>query len=395
MDDMITAYAPYNFVPFPNKFLIYQGSLPPHNMIDSDLWTGEIRVTMKAETPVFVSDGCKVDPRFFKGANNKYAIPGSSVRGMVRENMQILGFGLIRPGEDIDDYTIYFRNMTARSNGSDAQLKQYYRSVLAVTTERSQSGKTFSVPKKVESGYLYKDGSEYLIRPTKGQVLRVSRKHKDMAAFGEGNARAIQVAYKASGDIIKSIVSIDKAAPDMKRGMLLFTGEPIDKRRPNHLYVFPEPDFDVAPLPISKEDKISYAVDWENRRNSLKAKFDPDFWALPKSDGEEMKPVFYLHHEGHLYFGMSRYLRIGYKHPMTYGLPKNLKEFLGTSPEPLDYPHAILGYTRNKESYRSRVSFTDFEALGNPVEMQEKRTVLGQPKPSFYTGYVVDGENYI
>ena len=34
----------------------------------------------------------------FPGSDGKYQIPGSTVRGMVRENMQILGYGLVRPG---------------------------------------------------------------------------------------------------------------------------------------------------------------------------------------------------------------------------------------------------------------------------------------------------------
>ena len=52
--------APYNFVPFANKVLLrYAGpeELPRHDRMDPALKSGEIHVTMTADTPVFVSDG--------------------------------------------------------------------------------------------------------------------------------------------------------------------------------------------------------------------------------------------------------------------------------------------------------------------------------------------------
>ena len=109
--------APYNFVPFHTKgasgadgtaqgqrverVLVRYDSLealPRHDRIDPKLLTGEIQVTMTAETPVFVSDGNKENPHFFRGPNGEFMLPGSTIRGMVRQNMQILGFGPARGG---------------------------------------------------------------------------------------------------------------------------------------------------------------------------------------------------------------------------------------------------------------------------------------------------------
>ena len=114
-------HAPYNFVPFSEKVLLrYAGpeELPRHDQIDPALKSGEIHVTMTADTPVFVSDG-KED--FFRTPGGQYALPGSTIRGMVRENMQILGFGCVHPGEDFEDVQIYFREMAAaRGRTGDA-----------------------------------------------------------------------------------------------------------------------------------------------------------------------------------------------------------------------------------------------------------------------------------
>ena len=88
--------APYNFVPFSNKVLCRYNSveeLPSHDRLDKDLHSGEIHLTIEAKTPLFISDG---NDHFFRTPAGTCAIPGSSLRGLVRENMQILGFGLVR-----------------------------------------------------------------------------------------------------------------------------------------------------------------------------------------------------------------------------------------------------------------------------------------------------------
>ena len=58
-----TVRAPYNFVPFTDRqpFMRYTdvSKLPAHDELCADLLTGEIHLTLTAETPVFVSDGQK------------------------------------------------------------------------------------------------------------------------------------------------------------------------------------------------------------------------------------------------------------------------------------------------------------------------------------------------
>ncbi len=98
-------HAPYNFVPFSDEILYPYASrreLPGHNCLQEGLKTGKILVKMRAETPVFVSDGEKNNPHFSRGSNGKIVIPGSTVRGMARENMQILGFGHVHPQKDLE-----------------------------------------------------------------------------------------------------------------------------------------------------------------------------------------------------------------------------------------------------------------------------------------------------
>lgn len=391
--------APYNFIPLSDKILLpYDSveSLPAHDRIDPSLKTGEICVTMVADTPVFVSDGDKNDPHFFRGSNGKYMIPGSTIRGMVRENMQILGFGLMRPGEDLEDIQIYFRDFASASGSRDDPLKKYYCAALGIKQMPMPSGRPKAIPQLVKSGYLKKEKGKYKIYPSKGSYMLVRRDYPGVRCFGTEDARTENVYYRAEGDRVKEIRPAVGEKNGLRRGTLLYTGKPVRswnrqtgrlEDHPNHLYLIPEADWSAQPLTLDEDDVLSYMEDFEKRRNVLGR--NRNFWNLPL-EGRE-KPVFYVQYEGHVYFGMSRFLRIGYRYPLSCGLPESHKAGM----DKLDFPRAILGYvSKNSGSYRSRVSFGDFAADGEAYEMPPISMILGEPKPSYYPGYVVGGKHY-
>lgn len=391
--------APYNFIPLSDKILLpYDSveSLPAHDRIDPSLKTGEICVTMVADTPVFVSDGDKNDPHFFRGSNGKYMIPGSTIRGMVRENMQILGFGLMRPGEDLEDIQIFFRDFASASGSRDDPLKKYYCAALGIKQMPMPSGRPKAIPQLVKSGYLKKEKGKYKIYPSKGSYMLVRRDHPGVRCFGTEDARTENVYYRAEGDRVKEICPAVGEKNGLRRGTLLYTGKPVRswnrqtgrlEDHPNHLYLIPEADWSAQPLTLDEDDVLSYMEDFEKRRNVLGR--NRNFWNLPL-EGRE-KPVFYVQYEGHVYFGMSRFLRIGYRYPLSCGLPESHKAGM----DKLDFPRAILGYvSKNSGSYRSRVSFGDFAADGEAYEMPPISMILGEPKPSYYPGYVVGGKHY-
>ena len=61
---------------------------------------------------------------------------------------------------------------------------------------------------------------------------------------------------------------------------------------------------------------------------------------------------------------------------------------------PLDYPSAILGFTRNKTAYKSRVSFGNCYLTQRPQELSPVKVLLRAPVPTFCAGYVEDGKRY-
>ena len=398
-------HTPYNFVPFSNKIL---SSAPDtetlleeagHDKIRPERLTGEIRVTLEAETPIFVSNGTREADktlRFFRDAQGRFCIPSSTVRGLLRQNMKILSYGVIRQGEDVENQRLYFREMASSGHSVRAELKEYYRNTLGIQSYKTpESGKAYSVPEKVECGYLENRGGKYWITPTATKAYRVSRKHEGVQRWGERFAQTVPVAYRALDDKrVSEIVPLAEKRPDMLAGDLLYTGHWVG-REPNHLYLFPRELREEDAFPVDNEDILSYREDFENRKNSLEGNtwhilYNTDFWNLPK-DGER-KPVFYIRHEGRLFFGMSLFLRIGFRWSVADGLPQKQREAADSGV--LDYTDALLGFARKENAYASRVSVGDFHALGTPSECPKASMILGNPKPGYYPGYLKDGRNY-
>lgn len=406
MDKQSRVHAPYNFVPFSQKKPLFpyasSEELPGHDALRPDLFSGELRITMTAETPVFVSDGGKPNLHFFRLPNGEYAIPGSTLRGMARENMQILGFGLVRPGEDLEDLRVYFREMASAKDSVDKNTKDYYRKALDVQTRRDpETKKSSSLPARVRAGYLCGEAGGYRIIPTKEPVYRVPRKHLDQKQFGGECARTVPVGFRAGEGRVHVIIPEQQIQGPLRLGVLLYTGPSVGKKQ-NAVYLFPEPDERAESVAVSKADVLNYRADLEYRHNALKGlrarHSDRDesewlsFWELPKEG--ERKPVFYAEIDGHCYFGMTRFLRIGYPHTLAEGLPKSHLDQLTGETVPLDFPHAILGFAEKTEAYRSRVSFGDLTAAPGAKEMAPVSVILGEPRPGYYPGYVRDGKDY-
>ena len=168
--------APYNFVPFAEKTYspVTEKQMGLHDKINPDegsekRYTGEIRYQIEAKTPIMVDDGAG---HFFKSENGKYAIPGSTMRGLIRENVQILGASDVR--RDIDDYRLMYRHVAAGA------LKGEYGTILGNKTVPypKPDGGTASVSilQNVKAGYIRYDSTKkkYVIYPTKSESVAVN-----------------------------------------------------------------------------------------------------------------------------------------------------------------------------------------------------------------------------
>ena len=451
--------APYNFISVPNPHALPADSLAAHNEITEQLLTGEIVISVTAQTHLFIGDGNKSDDLkdggrnkkdkkeedFVKNNRGQYIIPGSSLRGLIRNNSQILGRGDI--GQDVDDYSLMYR---AVAGGKE---RKNYSDILG-TKLIIVNGHQIGILKNVQAGYIRrkKEGEGYEIVRTAAQpikdcglmnyyvlneryLINDHKKNPDDDSFsfffnnpsrylqhlpnclfkreerkdfrgrvvvhykGKRNENYIpyveKCLYKLEGDRkVTAVKPYNEEATGYKKGWVISSGNMQEKKA---VYVIPEADESKGIIPIPAKDQEAFEVDYQ-RRKTILGKEKEKFYALPS--GNEMKPVFYVELDGHLYFGFTPRPRLFYAHTIKENLRK---QHPGTT---LDYPSSMFGYSRMEKkeakkvnrSYKSKLSFSDavIVSKGDPKDPNARniQIVLSEPKPTSIADYLKqDGPN--
>ena len=427
--------APYNFVPLGKK-VYRKDEITKHSEISG--LSGYLEYQVTAKTPIIVDGG---DKHFYKNKDGKAAIPGSTMRGLVRSNMQILSQSFI--ADDIANAKLMYRCV----GGSSRNLnKKVYDGTLGSDTVVVGKGR-FSVLKNVKGGYIgCKDGKYYII-PSSIQTLQRELGEMNYYVLSERRiiedkfrgfemlrkspcvlqnsntrpfvkeARGNRVQYKGDKNVnykpyfktvyyqpkgMRNISALSEEPKNgYKKGTLITTGFMNQKKA---FYVIPE----MAELPVSEwipiapQDIDSFKRDFEGRKNQLTvatgfnlAKMEKDekeelkkevsrFFGLPENG--EIKPVFYIELDGKLYFGFTPRLRLFYEKEIYDGLSKEQRD------NSLDYCKSMFGFATDNESYRSRLSFQEAVIDKNISENGKTAVVLGEPKPTSYLDYLV-GKN--
>ena len=425
----LSVFAPYNFVGVSEK-VNKKDRIQPHNVIDGNLLDGKIEYEIEALTPICVEDG---KGNFYRDCYGNLALPGSSVRGLVRGNVQILSCSSV--ADDIQNNHLMYRDIASKSGGYSSNRK-IYADILGADQEtfRGADGKTvrISVLRNVKAGYLrcakgryeiipavedpignkkgemnyyvlnermiitsgfngfkylknYKYRGHYLLqnmedpqdprrsftRISKGpRVSYKGRPNRDYHPY------FIPVSYQTKPDGSK-VTGVDAPGKLALQGCLLSSGYMQQKKA---IYLIPAMDKEAAGIPIPQESVDSFRRDYAARRNQVES-MDKTFFALPK-EGDSPKPVFYIEEGGRLYFGFTPRLRLFYNQDIFAGLPQAQKN------AGLDYSKSLFGFTGDAGSYRGRLSFSDARAMGETEEGRERSVIPGEPKPTSFVNYL-------
>ena len=405
--------APYNFISFPqtNEDILSIDAYTSRNALNDELLSGRIDYTIIAETPIFIGDGKKENEEFYKDTKD-YAIPSSSIRGMIRENVQILGKS--DPSDDIDDYLLMYRDIASGAS------RNFYQTKLGVRQEKIGKDKkgndiNHTILKNVKAGYIEacKNGS-YKIYPAKAEYQRQKdpmtyyvmnerdilkdkskfsyiisnlqfkqiRKNKDGSdeSIPNKDFKAIykEISYEAKDH---HIIKIDCSGKLGSNGYMLISGPMHNKKA---VYVIPEIDSSKEPITVSEDDIRSFQIDYNKRENTLNdKKAIPNFFKLPETG---KKPVFYFQDGGHTYFGFTPFLRIFYNY--------SIKDGIHIKDDMKDYAKNMFGFSNETSSYKSKLSFSNARIQSeNVYGVGEIKLPLLEPKPTDYLNYLVQNEN--
>lgn len=142
--------APYNFISQANNNIIAYNNfseLPKHNRLYEDRISGYIEYEIVNHTPLVIGDGKNEakETKIFQNHDDKFTIPGNTIRGMVRNNLSILSLSDI--SEFINNQQFYFRSF------GKGGARDVYTEKLDIS-QKIIDGERVSAPHNILGGYI-------------------------------------------------------------------------------------------------------------------------------------------------------------------------------------------------------------------------------------------------
>jgi len=391
--------SPYNFAPLPDKVVFPEwAERVSQDLPFRDGISGSIEIELEAKTPLYVRSGeetvdangdSKPSDEFFAlGKDGEYAIPGTSLKGVIRSALSILTFGKLG---NVHDSRFSFRDL---SNAKNHYLK-YFQG------KKGQSG----------AGWLREEGDKWVLYPTAMARVRQSDVERQMQLHGferkvssstaeekyklfDSKFNSRRVFFAPGKDKAGNILAEDlepvngrPKAPEGKRsGDLVFTGNPNRTKKKDFLFGAFSPnggkielDGDIVEQFIQgHEDNGEPVESWK-------------YWR-PKFRKGEAVPVFMIKDEqGYpVSFGLSMLYRLPYRNSVGELLGDKRSE--NDSPN-LDFAETLFGRvdegSEDRFSMKGRIAFEPLQAEeGTQPSSTIVKTVLGNPKPSFFPSYL-------
>jgi CRISPR-associated protein (TIGR03986 family) len=409
--------SPYNFVPL-NKKVVYPhwAKLISHDVPFENSLSGTIELNILANTPIFVKDGMSAkEAESYKKDNipyppnkleNKYFIPGTSIKGMIANVLEIISFGELK--NRVDDKRHAFRDLQQPVD----YLEHFKPGKIRCGWLKKKNDTEFvikdcGIPKRIGHDKIdekfgtnfqnfFSDSGDFNRRGISNKELSYQKSAKfkyDKAKEKYLNTYSFKI--DNPNHFEKELLNFDENGSI--RGKVVFTGQPGKRFKANngrwtgHFYefIFPENStnkeliidkkvIDNFLFAYYEQDKNQWSVDW-------------DYWRTKLNNGEEI-PVFFSEENRKVkHFGLS-YL---YKLPYNYSVHDSILKTQGNnSANELDFASCLFGYSRKIDdklhNLKGRVHVGHAFALENTaILLDEEKYVLGTPKASYYPNYIV------
>jgi len=415
---MANVSAPYNFVPLNKKvFFPSWAELVNHDVPFQEGLSGKIKLKITAETPIFIrkpyekgdeagsyytnDKGDKISKEFCHikdVTGKKYYIPGSSLKGEIRNVLEIISFSKLNIFNDVKYSQREFYNKKLYPIGKFAKVKGGWLS-------RTNKGYKIEYANKKPGRISHKELDRYFgldfvgtfgekFNP-KNDNLKTARKKYEL--FGNNDLKQHFTFDVQLSDGFKSIYNITNNEDDIK-GTLVFTGQPSRRQyndeedkwegkfyefifwKPNKKVELNENDIRIKNFKTAyyDGDPANESPDWKYFKQKL-------------NNGEKI-PVFITVKDDKIeHFGLSMLYKLPYK--------KSIGEILGKEhlKKDKDLAETIFGFINNKNKedtkLKGRVSVKHAFATEVVIHSEEYTTVLASPKPTYYPYYIEQNLN--
>ncbi len=405
------AVAPYNFVPLPEAILTVDAP-PDHDRYDPALLTGKLACTLTTASPLYVraartweeynhknKDG-EPDPiipsdPFYGETKETLLIPGSSLRGMLRNLVEVVSYSRIAP---VTKQPLFFRTVDVssigiaygkRMSGGDAGQQGWYTLSNAGYMELDPSGDYFIRPALELLGTQhYRVEEEIVLKAIPNLEIKNMATQKDNGKWRSNKGyrwRREKVWFKPAkptshlpesptffAEVTEIVFWEDAPSGDeWAQGWLVAGGwvpSPKGGRGKHRHWIIgpPNPD-DSLRIEVSDEDIDLYKERTGGFTQDVKKQ---KMSVLPSTENREPIPCFYttwMDEAGtqRLAFGHTGMFRLPYQKSPAEMLPNHLKSAQG-----LDLAEALFGFVDQKKSERpavaGRIFITDAILKGNP-----------------------------
>jgi CRISPR-associated protein (TIGR03986 family) len=377
---MITA--PFNFVPLNDKVFF-----PPwaddvsHDIPFEDGESGVIDIEITAKSPIFIRDS--KDETKFCNHNGEYYIPATSVKGMVRNVLEIMSFGKIKFDDKTHKKTMSVRDMTNRkelvgvANGCGFLKKDKDNNWIIVD---------YGKPRTI--GYVSKYDKTIKNSTINCDFETAEEKYNNNSLYQRVSVKSFP----------KDLFDRDKKKIGTKRVAEITNGQ-------NNAYLILTGGID------GKKNEFVFA-DSDKQDNEIKnideavRKFKQVYFESDSIDGNFWKnnwnqdigiPIFYRKNGNKITdIGLTQLFKLAYNHTVN-DATKQILEIVNINDKKfykLDLAEAIFGTTqksldeKENRALKGRVQFSHFKSNTKIKEYGEVYTVLGSPNPSFYPEYI-------
>ena len=391
--DMQAISAPYNFVPLANWVHIPDwGPRVSHDLPFRDGLSGEIHYRLLAASPLLVggqqrkaSDDLPGEVKAFKLPDDRYAIPGSSLKGMLRAVIEIAGFGRMRMVDD---------------------LRPGLRDISGPHVADSYTNK---VRDKVRFGFLQRgaDGDQTIVAC---KMLRLDHRDLETAldvakpifekrtSVQQKYARWAEVCRKARRD--QNEITFDgdarvatKLFAGANKGTPVFTGQISDSTQAGGKskdFVFYDPD-ESHPIPVRQNawrDFLHIHGDADGKREMSW----PGYWKTQFRNGKRV-PVFYLQDDDLLRIGLAYMPKLAGDFSIHQMIQHSSEQH--AQPPGADHGYDLadllfgsINGDRQADALRARLSLETAIVEGSPSVAQQPDTILNGPKPTYFPNYI-------
>lgn len=402
--------SPYGFVPLAGQVVFPDWA----DQVSMDIpfedgISGVLQIKVTARTPIYIRNGgnhpegiqrltdrAYVD--FFRVlAGGPYAIPGSSLKGMLRTVLEIASFGKIVGGKSaprVDDHRYAVRDLTRGGTFYTSKITRqaqggYAPKVKAAWLSEDENGRWQLTPcafARVEQTELERWRGGACRLDNRGAA---STKYRHIPPgtriqfdCGEETAhphsRGTKLVYRKAGNLGKGSVT----------GTIVLTGQPSPRTgapgRKHMEFIFFQESNKPFDVPKSVKDDFIFAHSELGENRSPNAEWG--FWRPRLKRGERV-PIFYLGDDRAVQsMGLAMMYRLPYRHSIHETIEHTSRDHSdGSRP---DMGELIFGRVEDTYALRGRVAMETLVADGTPSPMERIETVLNGPKPTFYPNYL-------